>query len=81
MEVKMPYRNNEARRAAEKERYRLRVDGNLPPSRPADTGNPVSGQPVWMPEVGRMGLRLEDGSVRDVGFGTDERPDTQGKAS
>lgn len=70
----MPYRNNEARRAAEKERYRLRVDQNLPPSRqePASIGAP--GSPVWMPEVGRMGLRTVSGEVRDVGYGAEASP-------
>ena len=75
----MPYRDTEKRREMNRRRYALRVDGTLPPSRPALARGIEHGEPTWMPELGRMGLRAADGLVVDVGFGVQELPDQQGR--
>ena len=59
-------------------RYDIRVNRSIPPA-PAAPGHGMEhGAPVWIPEVGRMGLRSADGLVVDVGFG-DQLPDQQGR--
>ena len=77
----MPYRDTEKRREMNRRRYALRVDRTLPPSRPERLGSPIEGQPEWMPVLGRMGLRTAAGELVDVGFGVQELPDQQGRAS